>query len=94
MISHRTTGLLAAGMLIALAATGCTTVSQAETSPSAGAPASGAVPAAALGVDESARALLPASIRDAGVLTIAGGDGSASAGAECHSRRAWGRRYR
>lgn len=71
MISHRTTGLLAAGMLIALAATGCTTVSQAETSQSAGAPASGSVPAAALGVDESARALLPASIRDAGVLTIA-----------------------
>ncbi|MFL4474910.1 ABC transporter substrate-binding protein [Paeniglutamicibacter sp. MACA_103] len=69
MISHRTTRFLAAGMILALAATGCTTVSQAEPNQGAGAPASGS--AAALGVNEDARALLPADIREAGVLRIA-----------------------
>jgi polar amino acid transport system substrate-binding protein len=71
MISHRTARFLAAGMLVALAATGCTTVSQAEGTQGAGAPASGSASAAALGVNEAARALLPAAIRDKGVLRIA-----------------------
>ncbi|GAA1876577.1 ABC transporter substrate-binding protein [Paeniglutamicibacter psychrophenolicus] len=71
MISHRTTRFLAAGMLLALASTGCTTVSQAEGTQGADAPASGSASTAALGVNEAARALLPAEIRDKGVLTIA-----------------------
>lgn len=69
MISHRTTRFLAAGMLLVLASTGCTTVSQAESTQGAG--ASGSASAVALGVNEAARALLPADIREAGVLRIA-----------------------
>lgn len=71
MISHRTARFLAAGMLVALASTGCTTVSQAEPNQSVGAPAAGSATASALGVNEAARALLPAAIRDMGVLSIA-----------------------
>ena len=69
MISHRTTRFLAAGMLLVLASTGCTTVSQAESTQGAG--ASGSASAVDLGVNEAARALLPADIREAGVLRIA-----------------------
>ncbi|MGB9032955.1 MAG: ABC transporter substrate-binding protein [Paeniglutamicibacter sp.] len=69
MISHRTTRFLAAGMLLVLASTGCTTVSQAESTQGSG--ASGSASAVALGVNEAARALLPADIREAGVLRIA-----------------------
>ncbi len=71
MISHRTAGILAGGMLLALAATGCTTVSQAEPTQGSAAPAAGSASAAALGVNEEARALLPAAFRDKGVLSIA-----------------------
>jgi len=69
MISHRTVRFLATGMLLALATTGCTTVSEAETAQGSGAPTSES--AAALGINEAARALLPAEVRDLGVLTIA-----------------------
>ena len=71
MISHRTARFMAAGMLVALASTGCTTVSQAEPNQGSGAPDSGSATASALGVNEAARALLPAAIRDKGVLSIA-----------------------
>ncbi|MBV1780563.1 ABC transporter substrate-binding protein [Paeniglutamicibacter sp. ABSL32-1] len=71
MISHRTSRFLVGGMLLALAATGCTTVSQAETTQGPGAPASGSAATTALVVNEDARALLPADIRESGVLRIA-----------------------
>ncbi|MFJ6417998.1 ABC transporter substrate-binding protein [Paeniglutamicibacter sp. NPDC091659] len=71
MISHRTARFMAAGMLVAFASTGCTTVSQAEPKQGSDSPASGSATASALGVNEAARALLPAAIRDKGVLSIA-----------------------
>lgn len=74
MISHRTARFLAAGMLLALATTGCTTVSEAETaqgSDTQGSDTPAAESAATLGINEAARALLPAEVRDRGVLTIA-----------------------
>lgn len=70
MISQRTSRFLAGGILLALAATGCTTVSQAEPTQGSVAPETGST-TAVLGVNEEARALLPAEIRDKGVLTIA-----------------------
>ncbi|MGP5690288.1 ABC transporter substrate-binding protein [Glutamicibacter ardleyensis] len=69
MISQRTSRFLAGGILLALAATGCTTVSEAGTTQGNGAPAAGS--GTALAVNEEARALLPAEIRDKGVLRIA-----------------------
>ncbi|MDQ0092726.1 ABC transporter substrate-binding protein [Paeniglutamicibacter psychrophenolicus] len=69
MISQRTSRFLAGGILLALAATGCTTVSEAGTTQGTDAPAAGS--GTALAVNEEARALLPAEIRDKGVLTIA-----------------------
>ena len=69
MISQRTSRFLAGGILLALAATGCTTVSEAGTTQGNDAPAAGS--GTALAVNEEARALLPAEIRDKGVLRIA-----------------------
>lgn len=71
MLKKNTARLFAGGLFIALAASGCTTVSQAEAPQGAGAPASGSASTAALGVNEDARALLPTEIREAGVLRIA-----------------------
>lgn len=70
MISHRTTRYLVGGMLLALATTGCTTVSQTEPTQASVASQTGST-TAALSVNEAARALLPAAIRDKGVLRIA-----------------------
>lgn len=71
MLKKNTARLFAGGLFIALAATGCTTVSQAEAPQGAGAPESGSASTATLGVNEAARALLPAEISEAGVLRIA-----------------------
>ncbi|GAA4378770.1 ABC transporter substrate-binding protein [Paeniglutamicibacter cryotolerans] len=62
----------AGAALIALAATGCTTVSEGTGSSASGSAASEPTSSvSALQVDEAARALLPAAIRDSGVLKIA-----------------------
>lgn len=75
MLTKKKAGLIVGTLLLSLAATGCTTVSEAESPQGGDASASGSAASGAqateLGVDEAARALLPEEIREAGVLTVA-----------------------
>ncbi|MFF5791958.1 ABC transporter substrate-binding protein [Paeniglutamicibacter sp. NPDC012692] len=73
MLKKNNARLLAGGMLLALAATGCTNASETGSPQGTAAPAAGTGAAAPAGlqVNEAARALLPTAIRDKGVLSIA-----------------------
>ncbi len=71
MLKKNAALLFAGGMILALSATGCTNASETGTSqgPQSGGGNAGA--SAALGVNDEARALLPADLRDKGLLSIA-----------------------
>lgn len=75
MLTKKKADLIVGTLLLSLAATGCTTVSEAESPQGGDASASGSAASGAqateLGMDEAARALLPEEIREAGVLTVA-----------------------
>ncbi|MGP5388557.1 ABC transporter substrate-binding protein [Glutamicibacter arilaitensis] len=71
MLTKNKASLFVGTLLLSLAVSGCTTVSEAEAPQSGDASASAAAETTTLGVDEAARALLPEEILEAGVLTVA-----------------------